>query len=281
MTSEYDKIIKENIEEVFLPLAEKYLGISIASFRKLPGKIQSTIEREPDFIRIVRTKEDDEFILQIEFQTNDQKDMIYRMVEYHALLLRKYKYPVKQFVVYLGQATPKMRTSLKEEEVMKGFGLINLHALDHEQLLHSQIPEEIILAILGKFDIEVEKVIENIIRRLKEVSRDEFALQKYVRQLGILSRLRNLEEIVTQKTKAMPITYDITKDYLYNEGIKEGEKRGEKKGEKRGEKKGIEEGKKVMILEMLKDESISIEKIATFAQVSVDYVRKLKQSLNP
>ena len=63
MSSDYDKIIKENIEAVFLPLAEKYLGISIVSFRKLPGKIQSTIEREPDFIRIVRTKKDDEFIL--------------------------------------------------------------------------------------------------------------------------------------------------------------------------------------------------------------------------
>jgi predicted transposase YdaD len=272
MTSEYDKIIKENIEEVFLPLAEKYLGISIISFRKLPGKIQSTIEREPDFIRIVRTKEDDEFILQMEFQTADQKDMIYRMVEYHALLLKKYKYPVKQFVVYLGQTIPKMRTSLNEEEVMTGFGLINLYALDHEQLLHSQVPEEIILAILGKYDVDVEKLIENIIQRLKEVSNSEIALQKYIRQLGILSRLRNLEEVVTKKSKEMPITYDYTKDYLYNEGIKE--------GEKKGEKKGIEEGKKAMIMEMLKDKTMSIEKIATFAQVSVQYVLKLKQSIN-
>jgi hypothetical protein len=150
MSNDYDKIIKENIEEVFLPLAEKYLGISIESFRKLPGKIQSTIEREPDLIRIVRTKEHDEFILQIEFQTADQKDMIYRMAEYHALFLKKYKYPVKQFVVYLGRSTPKMRTQLKDDEVMKGFGLINLHALDYEQLLYSQIPEEVILAILSK-----------------------------------------------------------------------------------------------------------------------------------
>ncbi len=101
-------------------------------------------------------------------------------------------------------------------------------------------------------------------------------MQKLTRQLAILSRLRTLEEVVTQKTKVMPITYDITKDYLYKEGIKEGEK----KGEKRGEKKGIEEGKKTIIIEMLKDEDMSIEKIATFAKVSVEYVRELKQSLN-
>lgn len=278
MSQQYDKILKENIEAVFLPLAEKYLKISIESFRKLPGKIQSTIEREPDFIRIVKTKDQQEFILQIEFQTADQKDMIYRMAEYHGLLLKKYKYPVKQFVVYLDRTTPKMRTALREEEIMREFGLINLLALDYEQLLHSQIPEEIILAILGKYDVNVENLIYAIIQRLKEVSESEIVLQKYVRQLAILSRLRNLEDIVTTKANEMPITYDITKDYLYQEGIKEGEKRGEKRGEKKGEKKGIEAGKKAIIIEMLKDKSLSIEKIATFAQVSVDYVKELQHA---
>lgn len=264
MTNEYDKIIKENIEAIILPLAEKYLGISILSSRKLPGKIQSTIEREHDFVRIVRTKDQQEFILQIEFQTADQKDMIYRMAEYHALFLRKYKYPVKQFVVYLGQSNPKMRTTLQEEEVMKGFNLVNLHALDYEKLLHSQIPEEIILAILSRYDKEnIEQVIDTIIQRLKEVSGNEIALQKYARQLAVLSRLRNLEEVVTQKTKNMPITYDIKKDYLYKEGRKE----------------GIEKEKQKMIKEMLQATELSIEQIAKIARVSVSYIEDIKAKL--
>jgi predicted transposase/invertase (TIGR01784 family) len=270
MSNEYDKIIKENIEAVFLPLAEKYLGISIVSFKKLPGKFQSTIEREPDFIRIVQAKDQNEFILQIEFQTADQKDMIYRMAEYHALLLKKYKYPVKQFVVYLGKSIPWMRTLLREE-VMKGFGLINLHALDHEQLLHSQIPEEIILAILGKYDVDVEKLVEAIIQRLKEVSGSEIALQKYIRQLTILSRLRNLEEVVTKKSKEMPITYDIKKDYLYNEGKKE--------GRKEGRKEGIQKEKQKMIKEMLIGTDLSTVQIAKIASVSESYVDEIKAKL--
>lgn len=268
MTNEYDKIIKENIEAIILPLAEKYLGISILSSRKLPGKIQSTIEREPDFVRIVRTKDQQEFVLQIEFQSADQKDMIYRMAEYHALFLRKYKYPVKQFVVYLGQSNPKMRSALQEEEIMKGFNLINLHALNHEQLLHSQIPEEIILAILSKYEAgKVEQVIDTIIHRLKEVSGNEIALQKYARQLAILSRLRNLEEVVTQKTKNMPITYDIKKDYLYKEGRKE------------GRKEGVEKEKQKMIKEMLRTTELSIEQIAKIASVTVSYVEDVKAKL--
>ncbi len=275
MSNEYDKIIKENIEEVFLPLAEKYLGISIVSFRKLPGKFQSTIEREPDFVKIVKTKDGQEFILQIEFQTADQKDMIYRMAEYHALLLRKYKYPVKQFVVYLGQPTPKMRTFLKKEEVMTGFGLVNLHEYDHEQLLHSQVPEEIILAILGKFDVDVEKLIEQIISRLKEVSGNEIVLQKYIRQLGILSRLRNLEEVVTKKSKEMPITYDIKKDYLFKEGRKEGKKEGRKEGVLEGKEKE----KQKIIKELLLETDLSTAQIAKVASVAESYIEEIKAKL--
>jgi len=57
--------------------------------------------------------------------------------------------------------------------------------------------------------------------------------EKYVRQLTILSRLRNLEEVVTKKVK-----------------------------------------------EMLKDKSLSVEKITNFAKVSVDYVKQLQHTLN-
>jgi hypothetical protein len=104
---------------------------------------------------------------------------------------------------------------------MKGFGLVNLHSLDYKKLLASQIPGEIMLAILSKFDTEVELVIELIIRGLHKASESKIVLQKYVRQLSILSRLRKLEEVVTQKSREMPITYDIKKDYLYRQGKKE------------------------------------------------------------
>jgi hypothetical protein len=274
MSSDYDKIIKENIEAIFLPLAEKYLGISIKTSRKLPGKLQSAIEREPDFARIVKTKEDEEFILHIEFQTVDEKDMVYRMAEYHSILLRKYKLPIRQFVVFLGNNSPKMRTKLDQEEVMKGFGLVNLHALDYKKLLASQIPEEIILAILSKFDIEVERVIELIIRRLQKVSDSKIVLQKYVIQLSILSRLRNLEEVVTQKSREMPITYDIKKDYLYRQGRKEGIEKGI---EKERLQKEIE--KKEQIIKMLQSGILTVSQIAEFSNTPEAEVKKIQATL--
>ena len=274
MGSDYDKIIKENIEAIFLPLAEKYLGISIKTTRKLPGKLQSTIEREPDFARIVKTNKDEEFILHIEFQTADEKEMVYRMAEYHGILLRKYKLPIRQFVVFLGNNSPKMRTKLNKEEIMKGFGMINLHALDYKKLLTSQIPEEIILAILSNFDNEAEQIIELIIRRLQKVSESKIVLQKYVRQLSILSRLRNLEEVVTQKSKEMPITYDIKKDFLYQQGRKDGIEKGIEKERLQKEKE-----KKEQIIKMLQSGILSVSQIAEFTNTPEAEVKKIQATL--
>lgn len=45
---------------------------------------------------------------------------------------------------------------------------------------------------------KVEQLIDAIINRLTAVSGSEIVLQKYARQLAVLSRLRNLEEVVTK-----------------------------------------------------------------------------------
>ena len=61
--------------------------------------------------------------------------MIYRMMEYHGIELRKYRLPIKHVVVYLGEKPPTMRTTLREEEVFKGFILVNAHSFSPQKWL--------------------------------------------------------------------------------------------------------------------------------------------------
>ena len=56
MANHYDKILKENIEEILTPLAEKLLNISLANAKELPDAIQITLEREPDILKMVDGK---------------------------------------------------------------------------------------------------------------------------------------------------------------------------------------------------------------------------------
>ncbi|MDX2302735.1 MAG: hypothetical protein NW226_08035 [Microscillaceae bacterium] len=51
----YDKILKENIGQFFLALSEKYFGIAIAHTEEIKDKLQTTLEKEADFLRIIYT----------------------------------------------------------------------------------------------------------------------------------------------------------------------------------------------------------------------------------
>jgi predicted HTH domain antitoxin len=57
----------------------------------------------------------------------------------------------------------------------------------------------------------------------------------------------------------MALSYDIKKDAFYQEGQKEKEKE--------------------LIIEMLKDGTLTVEKIASLAKVSVDFVRKVAKEM--
>ena len=262
---DYDNIIKENIEAIFFPLLEKLLGLSISASIELKDKIQITIEREPDFLKKIVDKKGSEFILQLEFQTSNNSEMVYRMAEYKAILQRKYKLPVKQFVIYLGTSKPNMQTRLPKEEQITGFSLTNINDIPTNTTLESEIPEEIILSILTDYaKAETEEVINQIIKKLQSATKNQAELERAVQQLLVLSRLRNLE-VETKKIVAdMPITYDITKDGLYLEGAEQG-----------AEQKQVQ-----MISRLIHQGILTTEQIASVADVPVDQVLKIKSQID-
>ncbi len=75
---------------------------------------------------------------------------------------------------------------LAEDERILGFDLKNIHDLPVDQVLASEVPEEVILADYPKAD--AERVVAKIIARLKTVSSDEAALKKSIQQLLVLSQ---------------------------------------------------------------------------------------------
>ena len=99
------------------------------------------------------------------------------------------------------------------------------------------------------------------------MSSDVPKLQRYVRQLVVMSKLRNLQDSTLQTIETMPFEFDIEDDVIYQRGRKE------------GIEQGIEKKREEMIKEMLRDGALSLEKIAAYADVSLDYVNRLQQKL--
>ncbi len=70
---------------------------------------------------------------------------------YYAMLWEKYKEPIKQYVVFIGQRKPRMASELNHEQLDYRFSLVDIRELDYRNLLSSATqPEEAVLAILSK-----------------------------------------------------------------------------------------------------------------------------------
>ncbi|MEZ4888547.1 MAG: hypothetical protein R3E32_27735 [Chitinophagales bacterium] len=281
----YDRIFKENAEALFIPLIEQELDIKIISYKPLQEKMTKTIEREMDFFYQVVTDENKKILLHIEFQTQNDKNMIYRMVEYHGLAFRKHKLPIKHIVIYLGKGKPSMKTKLKDEEKFEGFDLINIHELNTTQLLGSQVPEIVLLALLSNYEVErTDAILRLIVMQLKAVSKTPEELSKYLQQLIVLSRLRTLEDLTIKIIQDMPITYDIKKDALYKKGKEEGIQEGIVEGIQKGIQKGIQEGIQEGIQKTLENVAInclkqgkSYEEIAIMTGLSISQVQDIDE----
>ena len=81
----------------------------------------------------------------------------------------------------------------------------------------------------------------------------------------------------------MAITYNLEKDIRFKQGIQQGIERGIEqgieKGIEQGIEKGIEQDKLIIVTNLILKTDFSVEKIADLAEVSVDFVLKVKKTL--
>jgi hypothetical protein len=257
-SNQYDKIFKENIEAVIPNLMKKLLNITAVFSEELPDDIQHTKERKPDVLKRITDVEGNIFVLQIEFQVADEPEMVYRMGDYYLMLERKYKIPVEQYVIFIGDGRPTMPTILERKRMKFEFPLITLSELDYHTFLNSDKPEEVVLGILGDFREEnPEKVLKQIIKRIEETTESDFALKRHFQQLRILAQLRNLTPKIDEIMLSVTEFFKEENDAFYI--------RGQRKAEER------------IVINLLKKLNYSLDQIADIAGVSVDFVKNVKQ----
>jgi len=276
----YDRIFKEVMEDLALTTLGRFHNLRITTLQRLPEKMHTTTQREADFLSEVTDEHGNKFLLHIEFQSSHDRNMLARMQEYHGILARKYKLPIRHFVFYFGDEPGQMPSQLESEMVFTGFELVDFKTIDYRQLLDSDTGKEVVLAILADFKgTPADAVIRLIISKLRQLSHSEQELKSSLNQLTILSRLRKLEAETIQTASAMPITIDIQQDYLYNKGLEvgklegklEGEAKGKLEGKLEGEAKGKLEAKMVTTIET------DLELLCRMAKenVSYDLMRRL------
>jgi hypothetical protein len=261
-SNRYDKIFKENIEAVTMVLVEKVLDIQVRTSERLPDDLPVTLERKPDQLLKITDRDNKTFILHLEFQVADEKEMAERMLEYWILVRRKYKLPIRQYVFYLADGVPKMATQLKADNVQYHFTLIPIAQVDHQKFLTSNKPEEIIFAVLGNIgDEKPEKVALEVVTQLQRFSPDQLTFQKHLQQLRILINLRKLKPFITTIMESISHYIKPEDDHFYKKGVEI----------------GIEKENQKVILNLLRKTPFDNEQIAEIVNVPVALVESIRK----
>ena len=260
----YDKIVKDNIESIIPALMNSVLKFKVLDSTVIKEKLQQTKEKEADVLRIITDPSGNKFILHLEFQVDDYKKMVYRMIDYWGLLKSKYPYPVRQFVIFIGDKEPTMKTVLSEDGNYFQFQLINVTQFHYTQFLNSTNPEEIILAVLGNFGNESPaSALSQIIQRLQETKTDQTTLQKHFRQLRILAKLRTLDLKFDDMIQNMAKYIDVESDYFFV------------KGQETAREKELTK----FVTNLLQKLNLPFEQIADIAGTTVDFVKSVQRQL--
>jgi hypothetical protein len=254
-----------------MSLSKKFIDNSYIKTEELSTDLQVTKEKKTDFLR--KFKYDNpkyNFILHVEAQSRDDPKMIYRMIEYHGMLLRKYEMRVVQLLFYFGKGKSKMLNSYHDGINTLSYELVCIQNFSYKTFLETDKADELVLTILSDYEDKTkEEIADLIFSRAKTIINETNLKEKFVNQVVVLSKLRNLDGFIQhyiQNTMALDLKIEDT--FTFKKGKLEGEKIGEKRGEKRGEKKNRDK----MILSLYKKGKLSLVDISDAAEVSVEYV---------
>ncbi|EDP73152.1 hypothetical protein HG1285_08971, partial [Hydrogenivirga sp. 128-5-R1-1] len=197
-------------------------------------------------------------------QTQNDKNMPFRMLEYYLLLKQRYpNKPIKQMVLYVGDGKPNMPNFLETDKLKFNYELKDIKEIECKELLESDNLEDKILAVLCKVK-DFEKYIFSLIDELLKLPEKQRA--DYIRKLLIALNYRpKLKEKLTliMEERDMPLT--ITEEMIRNDPFF---------------KKGKEETKKEDVLNLYKKLNLSPEQIADILNVPVDFVEKVIRESN-
>ena len=171
-----------------------------------------------------------------------------------------------------------MKDSYQNIGVNFRYNLIDMKNIDCEMFLNSDKPEAVILAILCDFkDKHKQEVVNTILLKLQEISKDENSFKNNLEILTIFSTNRNLEKNIKEGV-IMLRELELEKNPLYQIGFEKGLLIAQETEFEKGKitqellmQKGKLQGK----IELLKDMNFTIDEIAYKLKIPKEQVIKL------
>jgi len=234
----------------------------LQQIKELATEKQRIEVRHADIVMLAKDEQHQEFILHLELQHNNHKEMALRMLRYYTDIALSYpNKKIKQYVIYTGSRPLGMTSGINEVGIDYHYTLLDMSTLDCERFIAENSPDALVLAILCDFkEKDGQEVIEEIIKRLIALTASRpNELNKYLKMLEILSASRKVTEAFKRVEKKMLSEINIEKLPSYQIGID--------RGIEKGIEKGIEQSK-LKMAQSAKKQGVSIEIIMKMTGLS-------------
>ncbi|MBI1789650.1 MAG: DUF4351 domain-containing protein [Acidobacteria bacterium] len=229
----YDATLKG----LFQALPEQLLALLVRS------RIQELLQveypwvrmRRPDLVGRLETGR----IYHLELQ-GENADMRWRMLEYYFLLRIAYGEPPLQQVLYVGNAPLSIEPRIEEACLSFRYEVIDIRQFSAEALLNSHSIADNLLAILCRTS-DARATVRGILERV--AAQPEVVRRDWLANLLVLSKLRRLQELVSEESRSMPVTIDLSDIREFREAFAKVQTQGWEKGKAQGLVEGKLEGK--------------------------------------
>ncbi|MCU0347477.1 MAG: hypothetical protein MUC59_11065 [Saprospiraceae bacterium] len=241
--NKYDKILKEGLSESIPGLMRVVLKLDAHRMENLPEiRVQTTAEVEPDYGKMIYSDEHPAgavFILELE--AKDEKMTDDNMLYLVSAERKKHKKPVDLRMIYLLPGHPKhIKGKVQFCGLNFEYPVYAIEDYSYQSFLSSDKPEEVVLSILAnREELSGAEIVDLIVERLIALRGQKRELNKFIKQLKVLSILRKLHDETIKKVKNMEASKEfvaaIRNDSVFIMGMEEGMEKGLEKGMEEGE----------------------------------------------
>ena len=256
-----DLISKQLLQRLLVGFGNRLFKLDITEAELLNNEQPRIESRRADLVARVKDANGKNYILHIEIQNDNQKNMPLRMLRYYSdIALAHVGEKVVQHLLYIGKAPLAMPNQIRDHNLLYHYEILDMRKQNSEHFLNSDNPDAIVLAILcDPQEQEPNALVAGIIKELRRLHGDKLdKLRDSLKMLEVLAGNRNLQTVVKENVK---MYIDVEKLGIY-QLVKE---IGEERGEERGEQK--------VLLQLLK--KFSPEQVAELSGVSLEKVRDI------
>jgi len=269
MSQKYDITMKNIFSDMADDIMSYFLGLQYTKIDELNIEFARIERRDSDMI-FKCTTDKGNVAVHIEFQSENDEKMPYRMLRYSLEIMEKHNLLPYQVVVYIGKDNANMKNSLsydfgEQNTLDYRYRIINVGDIKYTDVVETDYYDMYSLLPLmdkNRRKEEGEKYLERCVEAIKDIPLDinkkkDIAFKAEILS-GIVYKREVIEKVFSEVIKMFRIEESETYKMIIEKGIEKGAKE-----------------EKITIAKKLLKEGMDIDRIAEITELSKEEIKKL------